>query len=267
MRYIPVLLTTLALFMVGPAAAQSPGGVGQAIDDLVSGVLGKDARAVRGRVVLATPTGLIVRADDGRTYTVDTSALPAASWQNLQPGQAVTIAAKPGPSADRLIAARIQPDPSKPAAAYQTARGTVQSVTGSEAMVRTADGRTLALDISSLPSTARPTPGQSATVVYDAQAQSGRPTALWMQPEAPGTQPSASVPSGASDAGYQRLRGYVESVGVSSLVLKADSGQTVAVDTSALNPQMAASPRPGDLVTVVGQMTGTSFRASTLQKE
>jgi hypothetical protein len=198
---------------------------------------------------------------------VDASSLPAADWRNLQPGDAITVAAKRGRAADMLVAERIQRDSSS-RAAYETARGTVQSVSGSEATIRTDDGRTIALDISSLPPTARPTANQQATIVYEGRRGSARGTALWLQAESapPTTQPSASVPSG-TEGRYQRIHGYVESVGVSSLTLKTDSGQTLAVDTSGLNPQQVASTRPGDVVNVTGRMAGTSFKASVLQKE
>lgn len=182
-----VVLTTLSLAIVSPAVAADKPDVGQIVGDALSGVLGKNEKAVRGNVVSIGPP-LIMRGDDGRTYTVDTASLPAASWQTLQPGDTVTIAAKPGRNSGELIASRIQADRS----------------------------------------------------------------------------PSASGPSAS---GYQRIRGYVESVGVSSLTLKEDSGRTVAVDTSGLNQQMVASTRPGDLVSVVGQMTGTGFRASVIQKQ
>jgi hypothetical protein len=260
MRYIAVILTTLVVFSCAPASAQT-------IGDLLSGVLGKGAQRVQGHVVLATGPELIFRGNDGRTYKVDVSSLPAAEWRNLQPGDAVTVAASRGGTSETLVAERIQRSSSS-RAAYETARGTVQSVSGSEATVRTDDGRTITLDTSSLPTTARPTANQPATIVYEPGRGSARGTALWLQAESTpsATQPSASVPT-ATQGRYQRIHGYVESVGVSSLTLKTDSGQTLPVDTSGVSSQQVASTRPGDVVTVVGQMTGTSFKASVLQKE
>jgi len=142
----------------------------------------------------------------------------------------------------------------------------LQSVSGSEATGRTTDGRTLALDIASLPEVARPTANQPATIVYETRPGAGRATALWLTPDTT-TQPSASVPTSGSLGAYQRIHGYVESIGVSSLTLKTDSGQSLPVDVSGLTPQQIAATRPGDVVTVVGQMAGTSFKASVLQKE
>ena len=269
MQFIAIILTTLAVFGVTTASAQDrSGGVGQAVGDILSDVLGKDTQRVNGHVVSATGPELIFRASDGRTHRVDTSSVPAADWRNLQPGDAITVAVKRGRAADMLVAERIQRDASAPRAAYETARGTVESVTGSQATVRTHNGQMMVLDISSLPANARPTANQPATIVYDARRGSARATALWIEPETGphAAQPSASIPGGTA-SGYQKVRGYVESVGVSGLTLKTDSGQTLAVDTSGLNPQQIAATRPGDIVSVVGQMTGTSFRASVLQKD
>ena len=267
MRTLAVILTTLALITPLPALAQDTGGgVGQTIGNILSGVLGRGGQ-VRGHVVQATGPQLILRGDDGRTYRVDTSSLPAAEWRNLQPGDAVTVAAqRSGTSSDTLVAERIQPEASMPRATYQTVRGTIQSVSGAEATIRTDDGRTLALDISSLPATARPSSNQSATIVYESGLGTSRPKAVWVDAGAGSTQPSASVPTG-TQSGYQRVHGYVESIGVSSLTLKTDSGQSLAVDTSGVPQQQLATTRPGDVVSVTGQMAGSSFKASVLQKD
>ena len=267
MRKLAVILTTFAVVSPVPAFAQdSGGGVGQAIGNILSGVLGRGGQ-VRGHVVQATGPQLILRAEDGRTYSVDTSSLPAAEWRNLQPGDAVAVTAKrSGTATDLLVAERVQPDSSMPRASYQTVRGTIQSVDGSEATVRTDDGKTMALDISSLPAAARPTSYQPATIVYEAGRATSRPKAVWAEAGASSTQPSASVATG-SQTGYQRLHGYVESIGVSTLTLKTDNGQSVAVDTSALPQQQVGSTRPGDVVSVTGQMSGNAFKASVLQKD
>ena len=271
MFHFVVTITTLVLLIASPAMAQQSDGVGQAIGNILSGVLGGDSQRLNGYVVLATGPNLIFRSSDGRTYTVDMASLPAADWRELQPGDSVTLSAKKGAKDDLLIARRIEPNASAPRAAYRSAQGTVQSISGSEATLRTTDGRMLTLDMSSVPRASRPTPNQPATVVYESQRGSRRGTALWVQPET-AVQPSASVPTtppaaSSQRSGYQRIHGYVESIGVSSLTLKADSGETVAIDTTGLDRQTLAATRPGDVVSVVGQMKGSSFRASVLQKE
>jgi hypothetical protein len=124
----------------------------------------------------------------------------------------------------------------------------------------------MALDISSVPTAARPSSNQSATIVYEAGRATARPKAVWVEAGASSTQPSASVATG-SQSGYQRLHGYVESIGVSTLTLKTDNGQSVTVDTSGLPQQQVGSTRPGDVVSVTGQTAGTAFKASVLQKD
>ena len=272
-----ITVATFILLVASPAMAQqSSDGLGKALGDTVSGALGSDSQQLQGHVVLASGPDLIFRSKDGRTYSVDMAALPAADWRKLQPGDSVKLAAKRGANADMLIARRIDVDRNTPRAEYRTANGTVQSVSESAATLRTNDGRLLALDLSSLPNSTRPALNQPATVIYERPRGSGRATALWVDKDTAsyGTQPSASLPTEpqggtapSSQSGYQRIHGYVESVGISRLTLKADNGQTVAIDTSALDRQIVASMRPGDVVSVVGQMTGTSFRAAVLQKE
>jgi hypothetical protein len=197
MIHFTVLLALLITLVAAPAGAQQSG-VGKAIGDVLSDVVGKDEHRIHAQVVATTGSSLIVKADDGQTYTVDTSSLPAASWRNLEAGRGVTLTVSRGKSADTLVASRVAAD-------------------------------------------------------------------------APGSYPSASPGTAGSTAaaqnGYQRLHGYVESLGVSGMTLKADNGQTVSVDTSGLNRETLASIRPGDLVSVVGKSSGSGFQASVVRKE
>ncbi len=197
MMHFTVLLVLLLTLVAAPASAQQSG-VGKALGDVLSDVIGKDEQRIHAQVVATTQSTLVVKADDGQTYTVDTSSLPAASWRNLEPGRGVTLTVKHGKSADSLVASRIAAD-----------------------------------------------------------APSSYPSAS----------PGVTDPTAAAQSGYQRLHGYVESLGVSGMTLKTDSGQTVTVDMSAVNQQAAGSIRPGDLVSVVGKGSGSSFRASVVQKE
>lgn len=259
------ILTTLLLTSAGPAVAQNPGGVGQVIGDFLSDVLGDEQRTIRAHIVLATPAELIVRTGNGRTYSVDTSALAASDWRNLEPGQAVTLAAKRGTRPDTLVATSIQPDPSAPNAPYRVVRGTVQSLNDAQATLRTADGGLLTFDITAVPAASRPARGESVAIAYDAETAYGRRTALWIQHDTTATaQPAASPPTGS---GYERIRGYVQAISVSSLTLRRDTGETITVDTSGLDAQAVASTRPGDVVSVVGRMTGSGFRAEVLREE
>jgi hypothetical protein len=142
-------------------------------------------------------------------------------------------------------------------------QGHVVSATGSELIVRGGDGRTYRVDASSLPAAEwrHLQPGDAVTVAGKRGAAD-----LFVAERIQRDAPSASVPSG-TQSGYQRVHGYVESVGVSSLTLKTDSGETLAVDTSRLSPQQTASTRPGDVVSITGQRAGASFRAEVLRKD
>jgi hypothetical protein len=52
-----------------------------------------------------------------------------------------------------------------------------------------------------------------------------------------------------------------------ALILKTDDSQIVALDTTGVSPRVIAATRPGDVVSVVGQITGGAFRAEIVQKE
>jgi hypothetical protein len=92
--------------------------------------------------------------------------------------------------------------------------------------------------------------------------------AVWL--ERPETQPSAAViPRAVNPGAYERLHGYVQSVGPSTMSFKADDGRTLAVDTSQVDAQVRSAVRPGDLVSVVGKTTARAdqFVAELIERE
>lgn len=81
-----------------------------------------------------------------------------------------------------------------------------------------------------------------------------------------GNQPSASVPS--ERGAWQRLHGYVQSVGVGMISLKTDDGRTLDIDTSQVPRDQLASVRPGDLVSVTGRSEAADrFSAEVVQPD
>src|ERR1051325_1124709 len=106
MIHFTVLLALLITLVAAPAGAQQSG-VGKAIGDVLSDVVGKDEHRIHAQVVATTGSSLIVKADDGQTYTVDTSSLPAARWRNLEAGRGVTLTVGRGKSASTLVASRV----------------------------------------------------------------------------------------------------------------------------------------------------------------
>lgn len=279
MTSIVAAFTTLVLVVLAPAAApaQDRGGVLDILRDVLQG----DQR-LQGHVVVARPGDLIVRGQDGRTYHVDTAGVDRSQVQSLQSGQPVVVETR-GATRDGVVQARsIQPG-SGERKSFATAEGTVVSIEGARVTFRTDSGFTIPADLSQIVGRQPAlTPNQRATLYYE----QGPSTiaALWVEPSSmatsgawpsasPGSQPyggspSASPGTAGTGIGYQRLHGYVESVGISSLSLKTDDGRTVTVETAQVADDMRRSLRPGDVVSVVGKAQGDNrFVAELIQRD
>jgi hypothetical protein len=237
------------------------------VDSVLSGLPGEYGR-LHGHRVHASGTTMIVRADDGTIHAVDMSALDTRTWHPIELGQAVTLAVKPGRGGNALVAARLLADPADrstgqaPKRSFVSAQGTVEAVRDSRFSFRTTDGAVLWADASRMPARAAARVNDQATLIYELGARQ-QIIAVWL--ERPETQPSAAVnPRAASPGEYQRLHGYVQSVGRSTISLKADDGRTLTVDTSQVDAQVRSTVRPGDLVSVVGK---TAARADQFVAE
>jgi hypothetical protein len=239
---------------------------------ILSGLPGEYQR-LHGDRVHASGATMIFRADDGKTYTVDMSALDTERWHPIELGHALTLAAKPGRETHALIAARIQADPADrstgktPKKPFVSAQGTVEAVQDSRLTFRTTDGTILSADASQLPGRAAARVSDQGTLTYERGPQR-QITALWLERQE--TQPSAAViPRAVSPGEYQRIHGYVQSVGWSTMSLKADDGRTLTVDTSQVDAQVRSAVRQGDLLSVVGKTTARAdqFVAEVIERE
>jgi hypothetical protein len=237
MKHIVALLTVfLALVSSSPALAQSAGDLGNRLDDALGGIfsprmeredrrgggrgdilsgLSREYRRLHGDRVHASDATMIFRADDGKTYSVDMSALNPQVWQSIELGQAVTLAAKPGHEPNTLVAARLQADPSDrstgkgPKKPFVSAQGTVEAVRDSQFRFRTTDGNILWADMSEMPGRAAARVNDQGTLTYELGPRQ-QVTALWLERQE--TQPSAAVsPRAVGPGEYQRLYGYVQS--------------------------------------------------------
>ena len=118
---------------------------------------------------------------------------------------------------------------------------------------RTADGKILWADASQMPGHAVARVNDQGTLTYEL-GPGQQVTALWLERQE--TQPSAAVsPRAVGPGEYQRLYGYVQSVGRSTMSFKADDGRILTVDTSQVDAQVRSTVRQGDLVSVVGKTT------------
>jgi len=204
---------------------------------------------------------------------VDMSAIPTQAWHPIELGQAVTLAAKSGREPNTLIAGRIHADPADRATGktakrpFNSVQGTVEAVQGSQIRFRTADGSVVRADAAQMPGHATIRVNERGVLTYE-RGPRQRATALWL--ERAEIQPAASVgPKAAGPAEYQRIHGYVQSVGWATMSLKTDDGRVLAVDTSAVDAQVRNVLRPGDLVSVLGKTTARAdqFVAELVERE
>jgi hypothetical protein len=208
---------------------------------------------------------MVVQGKDGRIYTISTTDLDRSQLARLHPGKQVRVTLKRD-AGQAMVAAAVDPL-SGDQRSYRTATGVVQSVSGDQVRFRTNEGAMLQLDLGQIvgakPALRR---GDQVTVTYDRSGQ-GTLTAVWVdaRPSFGAASPRTTEPSDAM-SGYERIHGFVESVGLGSFTLKADDGRTLTVDVASSRGN-AGDVRPGDLVNVVGRSSGERFVAEVVRKD
>lgn len=242
---------------------------------LTVAVLGASAadewQRVHGKVQSVSGSTVTVKADDGRTLTVDASQVDAGIRGALTKDEGVTLIGFKGADANKFTARYIQQDSSDPSrggkVAGQTApdgkgwqriHAKVQSVSGTTVTAKTDDGRTLTVDATRVSEEIRKalTTGEGVTLVGFAGAQPTRFTAHYIEQDpSAGQSPSAAV-TGAKQRPPQRIQGMVESVTGTTLHMKADDGRGLNVDMKDVAPGIRSSLRTGDKVVVTGFYRG-----------
>ena len=211
---------------------------------------------VHGRVESVQGRALTFRADDGRALNVDMTRVGQRVQRALTPGEGATLVGVPGASANQFTARYIQQDSSdrsranltspQPGAAGQTPaaiiEGTVDSVSGTTAMVRSDDGGVFTVDLASVAAAGRSAvvPGQHVTV----EGNYTRDVTFVASSIAPGVE----APTGPT------IHGTVESVSGKTMTVRSYDGGLFTVDAA----QVASVPalRQGDVVTVKGNYPG-----------
>ncbi|HEX3177133.1 MAG TPA: hypothetical protein VHZ49_10690 [Methylomirabilota bacterium] len=140
---------------------------------------------VHGTVVNTQGTTLTLKADDGRTLTVDMKAVGSNIQKALTPNEGVTVMGTPGAQPTQFTAQFIQQDSSDPShggkvagqaapatsggsdTAWQRVHGTVASVSGETLALKTADGQTVNVDMKSVDAGIRKNlaAGEAVTVI------------------------------------------------------------------------------------------------------
>jgi hypothetical protein len=241
------VVVVLTLASGGPALAQSPG-LGGIFKDALGGVLGRPAavedQSWRGHFVQAKGTTMIFRAEDGKTYAVDMSAINTQTWHPFTLGQPVTLAAKPGSGSQTLIATRIEAEQQdrsgrlRETRLFRTAHGVVERVEGSQLTVRTTDNALFPVDVTQMTGEAEFRAHDGALVVLEP----GQPnTVVWIEREDRRDGGGLDILSGLP-AEYRRLHGYRVHGSGSTMIVLADDGTMSPVDMSAI-----ATPDPIEL--------------------
>jgi hypothetical protein len=244
-----------------PAGAQTGERVFETLTDLLRGT-----QQLQGHVVAVRDAEVVVRGRDNRTYTISTTNVDRRQLGRLQPGQPVKVNLRRG-SGETLVASSLEPEGGDPRS-FRTASGVVESVSGDRVRFRTSEGFIIPVDLAQI---VGPKPslrsGETATVTYEQTGQTPL-TAVWIEPGAAfgAASPRTTEPPGVTGGGYERIHGFVESVGLGTLTLKADDGRTMTIDVSNTRGNVR-DVRPGDLVNVVGRSTGSDrFVAEVVQK-
>ena len=265
MRYLIGALTVLALVLgaSAPAGAQTGERVFDALTDLLRG----GNQQLQGHVVTVHDEDIVVRGKDNRTYTIATTGIDRRLLGDLlKPGQPIKVKLRRGGDG-QPVAASMEAD-TGPARSFRTVTGVVEPLSGDRMQFRTSEGFVVPIDLAQVVGR-KPTlkPGEAAMLTYEMSGQNPI-VAVWVEPRdtAGAASPRTSEPAGARGSGYERIHGFVESVGIGSMTLKTDDGRTVMVDIGKSRGSVG-DLRPGDLVSVVGRSTGDRFAAELVQKD
>ena len=266
MPYLIGALTMLALVLGAsvPAGAQTGERVFDALTDLLRG----GNQQLQGHVVAVHDEDIVVRGKDNRTYTVATTGIDRRPLgELLKPGQPIKVKLRRGGAGQVSVASSMEAD-TGPARSFRTVTGVVEPLSGDRVQFRTSEGFVVPIDLAQVVGR-KPTlqPGEAATLTYEMTGQNPI-AAVWVEPRdtTGAASPRTSEPAEARGSGYERIHGFVESVGIGSMTLKTDDGRAVMVDIGKSRGSVG-DLRPGDLVSVVGRSTGDRFAAELVQKD
>jgi hypothetical protein len=249
------------------AGARAEAQTGERIFDTLGDLLRGGGQQVQGHVVAVSGSELVLRGRDNRTYTISTADIDGQQLARLHPGQPVKVTLKRG-NGQIPTAASISGE-SGEQRSYRTVSGVVEAVSGDRVQFRTSEGFVIPIDLAQIVGR-KPVlrEGETATLTYEVAGQNPL-AAVWIEPRDPmgAASPRTTDPTAVTGGGYQRIHGFVESVGIGTLTLKADDGRTMTVDVRNSRGS-AGDVRPGDLVNVVGRAgQANTFVAEVVQKD
>ncbi len=265
MRYVIETLIVLALVVGGSMQASAQ--TGERVFDALTDLLRGGNQQLQGHVVAVHDEDIVVRGKDNRTYTIATTGIDRRQLGNLlKPGQPIKVKLRRGGDG-QPVAASMEADTGA-ARSFRTVTGVVEPLSGDRMQFRTTEGFVIPIDLAQIVGR-KPSlrPGEAATLTYEMSGQNPI-VAVWVEPRdtTGAASPRTSEPSGVRGSGYERIHGFVESVGIGSLTLKTDEGRMVMVDIGKSRGSIG-DLRPGDLISVVGRSTGDRFAAELVQKD
>jgi hypothetical protein len=228
-------------------------------------------RTIRGTVVDVEGANqhlVRLRTDDGRTVMVDMSNLPDRREdvvRRLRTGASVTVVGDDS-RADRFVAREIRWNDSDvaggstgAAGGNRTIRGTVVDVEGAQqhlVRLRTDDGKTVMVDMSSLPDrredmVRRLRAGASVTVIGD-DSRSDRFVAREIRFN---DRDVSGQPAGTATSGEVQVAGTIDTIHQDNMRLKTDDGRIIRVNIDPVRDNVRERIKVGQRVTVVGVYT------------
>jgi hypothetical protein len=265
LKIVGTLVTLVLVLGTGSfAQAQTGEKVLDTLGDLLRGATGATGQQVQGYVVAMHDADMVMQTKDGRIVTISTTDVDRSELGRLHPGKAVRVTLKRGTD-QAMVASAVEPL-SGDQRSFRTASGVVDAVSGDRAQIRTFDGvitADLAKFVGTKPSLRS---GDQVMVTYEVNGPTR--TAVWIdsQPTVGAASPNTSLPPGTAGGGYERIHGFVQSVGLGTLTVKADDGRTLTVDIGSTRGN-ASDVRPGDLVNLVGRSSGDRFVAEMVQRQ
>jgi hypothetical protein len=191
-----------------------------------------DPRLIQGTLEwpqdLSQQPFVVVRGDDGSLYYANVST--AERRGSASAGARLAILGVEGTHPNEVVAMLVT---------------TGGAVDGNQNVVPAPSAATAAATAPAQPSGAVPTPGSGAHI---ARLTLGGP--------------SSASPTTDASRRWTEIRGVVQALTARTVVLKADDGQRVIVDVSALSPGLVESTAIGSVVTVYGVPVEQRFKAT-----
>lgn len=219
---------------------------------------------------------MVLRGDDGRTYYVDLSRADRSEQTRNLGNRPVTVIGAEGARNDEIRAYIVDVFDTKPrvaqgftdapSGAFQRVHGTVESVSGNTARVKTDEGRTINVHLTEMDKKGAVRAGERVTMV--GRVEGGTYRAFWARAREDDRDTFTSASTDRDEPGrWRRHHGTVESRSGNRMTFRADSGRTWEVDLSNVPDNQRRGLERGEAVTIAGVPEGQRFVARYIAQE